>query len=206
MEGPAYSPRLDEALALAAEAFRDKYRKGTTIPYLTHLLAVCALVGEQGGSEDQLIAALLHDYLEDIEGADRQHLEERFGPRVADWVEALSDWTGPGPKGPWTERKVRYLERLAAKPPAVKLLSAADKVHNCRSLVADLQARGPAVFERFTGGRDGTLWYYRALVETLGRGFAHPLVTELESLARQLHDLAREPWGPPYPPPTPATA
>lgn len=175
---PAYSRRFDEAVALALDAFRHEVRKGTHVPYMTHLLAVTALVGEHGGDEDQLIAAVLHDWLEDIEGSSVEVLTERFGPRVAGLVVALTDAT-ERPKPAWRERKERYLAHLAIEPADVKLISAADKLHNCRSIRRDHLAMGDAIYDRFTGRKEGTLWYYRAVVEALAVGWSSPLLDEL---------------------------
>ncbi|MFZ5477780.1 MAG: HD domain-containing protein [Myxococcota bacterium] len=169
-----YSRRLDDAVAFALDAFRDRVRKGTRVPYVTHLLTVMSTVGEYGGDEDQLIAAVLHDWLEDVEGADARELEARWGPRVARLVSALSD-SSTHPKPPWKERKLAYLAALRDEPAELKLISAADKLHNCACIRRDLADVGPTVWSRFTGGRDGTLWYYGAVVEALGAGWDHPL-------------------------------
>jgi (p)ppGpp synthase/HD superfamily hydrolase len=180
-----YSERLDAAVALAARDFRTVVRKGTTIPYLTHLFAVMSLVGENGGDEDQLIAAVLHDWLEDVPGARVETLEAQFGPRVAGLVAGLSDSVGH-PKPPWRERKERYLAHLRDALPDLKLISAADKVHNCASIRRDLAEVGPAVFARFTGGREGTLWYYEALGGALATGWQHPLARRVAEEAALL--------------------
>jgi GTP pyrophosphokinase len=180
-----YGERLDEAVALAVRDFRGVVRKGTSIPYLTHLFAVMALVGEYGGDEDQLIAAVLHDWLEDIPGARPEVLEARFGARVARLVRGLTD-AETHPKPPWRERKERYLAHLLGAPAELKLISAADKLHNCIAIRRDLAAVGPAVFARFTGGRDGTLWYYDALGVALSTGWDHPLATRVQEEAAAL--------------------
>ncbi len=177
---PCYSRALDDALAFVADAFRYKIRKGTDIPYLTHLLAVMALVGEHGGSEEQMIAALLHDTLEDIEGITRDDLELRFGGPVADMVVALSDTT-EHPKPDWRSRKTRYLARLAHEGPWVKLISAADKLHNAQSLRRDRDHYGEAIWARFNAGREDQLWYYRSLLKALGHGWEDPLLDTLRS-------------------------
>lgn len=187
----AYSPRFDEAVSLAVDTFRGTFRKGTTSPYITHLFAVAAIVGENGGDEDQLIAAILHDYLEDIEGADADALEAKFGPRVRRFVEALTDAT-THPKPEWRPRKEKYVAHLVAESADVKLISAADKLHNCRAIRADFASMGPTIFDRFTGKRDGTLWYYRAVTEALQTGWAHPLAAELAAEVRALHADAGE--------------
>ncbi|MCB9682029.1 MAG: bifunctional (p)ppGpp synthetase/guanosine-3',5'-bis(diphosphate) 3'-pyrophosphohydrolase [Alphaproteobacteria bacterium] len=188
----AYTTRLDDATALVVEAFRDSFRKGTTVPYVTHLFAVMALVGEAGGDEDQLVAALLHDYLEDVDPDGAPGLRARFGDRVADLVVGLSDAL-EHPKPPWQARKDRYLAHLRVAHPDLKLISAADKLHNCRTIRADLAVAGPVVFDRFTAGRDGTLWYYRAVVEALGHGWSHPLLDRLAAEVDGLHADADQP-------------
>jgi (p)ppGpp synthase/HD superfamily hydrolase len=168
---PAFivSPRLSEALSMAVDRHRSQVRKGTTIPYVTHLLAVTALVGESGGSEEEMIAALLHDAVED--GGGRPLLDEIrrvFGSSVADIVEGCSEHFGSGEKAPWLERKQSYLTRLAEAPLTVLRVTCADKLHNALSIARDLKAQGPSMFERFKGDREGTLWYYRSLARLYG--------------------------------------
>jgi GTP pyrophosphokinase len=187
---PQYSERLDHALAFIAAAFRTHVRKGSGVPYLSHLLAVAALVSEHGGDEEQTIAALCHDYLEDVEGARIEDLVNAFGPRVARLVEALSDSAGH-PKPPWQERKQAYLARLAAEPPELKLISAADKLHNAGSILRDHRALGDRVWDRFTANREQTLWYYEAVVQALGTGWTHPLLDDLERVVAELQAVAR---------------
>ncbi len=166
MSDPAYSENLDEALRLAADAFRHTYRKGSKIPYLSHLLQVTVYVAEAGGDEDQLIAAVLHDYLEDIEGADVDALRAQFGDRAISMVEALSDTTVQ-PKPPWKERKLAYIAHLKGMGADVKLVSAADKLHNATSTLRDHQQIGDKVWERFSASKDETLWYYREIIAAL---------------------------------------
>lgn len=193
-----YSTRLDAAVALALDSFRTRVRKGTGIPYVTHLFAVMVTVGEYGGDEDQLIAAVLHDWLEDIPGASVEHLETSFGPRVAAMVRALSD-SVEHPKPPWRERKEGYLAALRAEPAELKLISAADKLHNCASIRRDLALVGEALWGRFTGGREGTLWYYEAVTAALGAGWDHPLLRRLQDEVQLLHRDAEALRSPPPP-------
>ncbi len=188
--GPLYSERLDEAVAWALRDFRHIARKGRSIPYIAHLFSVMARVAEHGGDEDQLIAAVLHDWLEDVDGDGRDRLAEAFGERVARLVEALSDTTEQ-PKPPWRPRKEAYLATLPAEPPEVKLLCAADKLHNAESLLHDLRAEGLSTFDRFNGGLDGTLWYHRRLVAALGDGWDHPLHARLAAVVDALHEAVR---------------
>jgi (p)ppGpp synthase/HD superfamily hydrolase len=192
---PFYGPKVGEALKLAADAFAVRERKGSGVPYLTHLLAVATLVMEHGGDEDQIAAAVLHDYLEDIPGASESELRDRFGPRVAGIVRALSDATDALNKAPWKARKLAYLAHLRNEPHDVKLVSAADKLHNARSIVEDHGRMGDRIFDRFTGSREETLWYYREVVVALGHGFEHPLVDAVRSAVQELHRLTGVPMG-----------
>lgn len=156
--------RFDEALTYASVIHRDQRRKGTDIPYLSHLLGTAAIALENGADEDQAIAALLHDAVEDQGGAARLHdIRIRFGNRVAEIVAHCTD-TDIEPKPPWRNRKEAYIASLTTKPIASVAVSLADKTHNASAIVADLATQGDAVWARFTGGRDGSLWYYRSLV------------------------------------------
>lgn len=184
-----YSARFDEAVALAVTDFRSVSRKGTGIPYVSHLFAVTALVAEGGGDEEQLIAAMLHDWLEDVPGADATELERRFGTRVRRIVEALSDTT-EHPKSPWQERKERFLTHIRTQPDDVKLVCTADKLHNVSTLVRDLERHGPVTMDRFRGGRDGTLWYHREVTSALADGYHHWLIRELSTTVDRMFELA----------------
>jgi (p)ppGpp synthase/HD superfamily hydrolase len=186
-----YTERLDRALAFAAQAFRTRARKGSSIPYLTHLLQVMVTVAEHGGDEDQMIAALLHDYLEDIPGARREDVAALFGGDVATLVVKLSDSTGQ-PRPAWEGRKRRYLAGLRGEGPRIKLISAADKLHNARSIARDHALLGDDVWARFTASRAQTLWYYRAALDALGDGWAHPLLEELRRVVVEVHAAAGE--------------
>ena len=189
MSDACYGPRFEEALCLAARAFRDVRRKATGIPYIAHLLWVTATVAEHGGDEDQLIAAMLHDYLEDVPVAERVDLEAEFGARVAQMVIALSDTT-VHPKPPWRQRKEAYLAHLPHQRADVRLISAADKLHNVKSCIRDYHHHGESLFDRFRGGKEGTLWYFREVHKALGQGWSHPIVDELGQQVVQLHQLA----------------
>ncbi len=192
---PCYSERLDRALSFAASAFRHRVRKGSGVPYLTHLLGVMVIVAEHGGDEDQMIAALLHDYLEDTEGSSVEILDQQFGERVARLVLAMSDTT-VRPKPPWEERKRRYIEQLVAEPPELKLVSAADKLHNARSLLREHSDVGDLLWDRFNATRDQTLWYYREVLRALGEGWEHPVLEELAGVVRALHESAHVDYEP----------
>ncbi|MCP4808941.1 MAG: bifunctional (p)ppGpp synthetase/guanosine-3',5'-bis(diphosphate) 3'-pyrophosphohydrolase [Proteobacteria bacterium] len=183
---PMYSHRLDAAVALATDSFRFEVRKATDIPYLCHLLQVMVWVGEYGGDEDQMIAAVLHDYLEDVEGSSEAALEAQFGSRVARFVADLSD-TQERPKPPWKARKVAYIGLLRHKEPELKLISACDKLHNADSIVRDLDSVGDALWDRFTAPKSGTLWYYASVTEALGHGWTHPVLDRLERTVEDMH-------------------
>jgi (p)ppGpp synthase/HD superfamily hydrolase len=185
---PLYTPRLDDALAFAADAFRYRERKGSGVPYLTHLLQVMVHVAEHGGDEDQMVAALLHDYLEDVAGASETVLRERFGERVSSIVLALSDSTVQ-PKPPWLERKRAFIARATGMSPDAKLVCAADKLHNARSILFDHERIGDEVFDRFTASKEQTLWYYESVHRALATGWEHRLLTSLEEAVRTLLTL-----------------
>ena len=184
-----YSARFDEALVFASQLHRNQKRKGNSSPYITHLLAVTAIVGENGGSEDEVIAALLHDAVEDQGGAVvREEIRRRFGTAVADIVDGCSD-TDQTPKPPWRQRKQAYLDHLPGASRAVQLVSLADKLHNSRSILFDLREVGNSTWERFKGGKEGTLWYYRSLVSIfLARG-PQPLARELQRVVAEIEEL-----------------
>jgi (p)ppGpp synthase/HD superfamily hydrolase len=183
--------RFSEALAYAFELHRDQLRKGTGVPYLSHLLAVTAIVLEHGASEEEAIAALLHDAVEDQGGAGvREEIRRRFGRRVADTVDGCTD-ADTIPKPPWRERKEKYLAHLPKAGASVQLISAADKLHNARSLVQDYREIGEALWERFNGGKSGTLWYYRAVVTALASARQTAIVEELDRVVTTLESLAR---------------
>ncbi|MCS5693619.1 HD domain-containing protein [Cyanobium sp. FGCU-6] len=158
---PSHSPRYTEALACAAELHRNQWRKGKAVPYIAHLITVSALVWEDGGSEDQAIAALLHDAIEDA-GQSHASIDRQFGTEVADIVLACTDTEGPvalgGEKEPWIIRKTRTIEQLGSQSEAALLVMAADKAHNARDMVVDTRV-DPRVWGKFRAGLDGSAWY-----------------------------------------------
>jgi (p)ppGpp synthase/HD superfamily hydrolase len=180
--------RFDLALEMAHCYHRDQVRKGVGTPYFGHLLGVASIVVDEGGDEDQAIAALLHDAPEDQGGEETlAEIEREFGERVARIVEHLSD-TFEDPKPPWTERKEAYLARLATEDDkAVLLVSIADKLHNARSILLDLREHGPGVWDRFNGGRDGSLWYYGRLADIYDRNFPGVLADEFRLTVERIH-------------------
>jgi O-acetyl-ADP-ribose deacetylase (regulator of RNase III) len=188
--------RFVDAVGLAARLHAGQARKGTTIPYLSHLLGVASLIIEHGGDEDLAIAGLLHDAIEDAGGVDTEVLiREQFGDRVADVVRACSD-TDVVPKPPWSARKQAYLAHLQDAPPDVLLVSLADKVHNARSLAVDAAVHGADLWSRFNANAAQSHWYYSALYRTFERRLpGHPLVGELRASIERI-------WGGLYSPPT----
>ncbi len=184
------SARFDQALHYAALIHAGQIRKGTGAPYIAHLLGVASIALEYGADEDQAIAALLHDAAEDAGGRTRlDDIAARFGTDVASIVAGCTD-TMQTPKPPWRERKEKYLADLHKASPRVQLVSAADKLHNARSLLQLYRLHGEQAWSAFAGGRAGTLWYYRALVETFRRGGTNELVEELDRVVSQLELLA----------------
>ena len=171
-----------------AEAHNGQLRKGSATPYLAHLLGVASLVLEYGGDEDQAIAGLMHDVVEDCGEAHRAKVRAGFGDRVADIVEGCTDGVpdAAGEKAPWRERKEAYLAHLKHAPEDTLLVSACDKLHNARTIAADVRTVGEEVFDRFKAGRDGTLWYYAALLEIFAArmGVESGLVLELKAAVR----------------------
>jgi GTP pyrophosphokinase len=185
--------RFERALAYTATLHRDQTRKGSAIPYVAHLLATAAIALENGADEDEAIAALLHDAIEDQGGAAiRGEIAERFGERVAAIVEECSD-TDQQPKPPWRERKERYLVHLRHASPSGRFVCACDKLHNARSVLADYERLGESLWEVFNGGREGTLWYYRAIADVLAEGGESAVVSELRRTVERLEELASSP-------------
>lgn len=184
--------RFEDALVFAARLHRDQRRKGSKVPYVSHLLAVSSLVIEHGGDEDQAIAALLHDAIEDQGGPPtRDKILRRFGERVTRIVEGCTD-SQADPKPPWRARKEAFIAGISEKSPSVQLVCAADKLHNARCILSDYRNEGEKVWERFKGGgrREGTLWYYRELANALVQSRRTPLVDELERVVSEIERLA----------------
>jgi GTP pyrophosphokinase len=180
-------PRFDRAFALARELHANQSRKGTSIPYLSHLMGVTALVLEDGGDEDEAIAGLLHDAVEDQGGAKTlRRIRQLFGQHVADIVEACSD-TDVVPKPPWRERKEAYVAHLRDPhlPSGTLRVSLADKLHNARAILFDLRA-GHDVFARFSAGRGSQAWYYDALASTFTDLTNSPMAVELRRVVDEL--------------------
>jgi (p)ppGpp synthase/HD superfamily hydrolase len=191
--------RLANALGFATQLHATQKRKGSGVPYISHLLAVAAIVLEHGGTEDEAIAALLHDAVEDQGGqATLAVIRDRYGDTVAAIVAGCTD-TDEVHKPSWRPRKERYLAHFADAPPSVLLVVAADKLHNARSVLADYRELGDALWPRFTGNRDGTLWYYRAVADALraraqsGSDNLKKLVADLNRTVDELERAAAAP-------------
>jgi (p)ppGpp synthase/HD superfamily hydrolase len=189
--GPKLGPRLLRAFRFAAEKHKGQTRKASTIPYITHLMGVASLVLEAGGDEDLAIGALLHDVVEDCGGAPMlKEVRRRFGKRVAKVVDGCTD-ADTYPKPPWRERKEKYIRHLKSADADTKLVSAADKLNNVRSILSDYRVLGESVWSRFNGGRDGTLWYYRTLLDVFLQHERNRITFDLELAVNELESLAR---------------
>ncbi len=186
LKAPKLGPGLQRAFRYAAEKHAGQTRKQTAVPYLSHLMAVASLVLEAGGDEDMAIAALLHDVVEDCGGMPRlREIRKRFGPRVAKIVEGCTD-AFVEPKPEWMERKKGYLREVKDADAETRLVSAADKLHNVRTILADYRRDGESVWKRFSGKKEGTLWYYRALSNEYQRRNPNRITPELEIAVAEL--------------------
>jgi (p)ppGpp synthase/HD superfamily hydrolase len=184
-KGLPLSRAFDEALGYASRLHREQTRKGSGVPYIAHLLSVCSRVLTHGGGETQAIAALLHDAAEDQGGqATLDEISRRFGPAVAAIVADCTDsWVEPKPA--WRPRKEAYLATLSKKPVMSLLVSLADKTDNAEAILADYRVLGDALWGRFTGGREGTIWYYRSLTAIFDRVLPGPLAADLSRAVAQ---------------------
>ena len=183
------SQRFHDALSYASTLHRTQRRKGTTIPYIAHLLAVASIVMEAGGSEDEAIAALLHDGPED-QGGEKTlaDIRKRFGDAVADIVSNCSD-TFEDPKPAWTERKRNYIQHLRSADAGTLLVSCADKLHNARATLRDLRDQGASVWNRFSATREQTLGNYVSLIEAYENATPDPRRT---GIVRELRDIVAQ--------------
>lgn len=190
--------RFEDAFVYATRIHAAQIRKGSGIPYISHLMGVASLVLEHGGDEDEAIAALLHDAVEDQGGdARRQDIRARFGERVAQIVDGCTD-AETIPKPPWRARKEIYIAHLDEASPSVRLVSSSDKLHNSRAILADYRTHGEALWNRFSGGRE-TLWYYRALCDKYRSVTTdsdppglRALLVELECTVRELENISAD--------------
>lgn len=190
----ASSERFHAALIYTAKLHAKQYRKDTDIPYISHLYSVACLVMEAGGNEDEVIGALLHDAAEDQGGISQlNEIRAQFGDAAADIVAGCTDdMPAAGEtKRPWKARKEAYLEHLSTAPDSVLLVSNADKLHNARSILTDLQEIGEVIWDRFTASREETLWYYRSLAEAFLQHSPHKrLANELDRVVAAMEAAA----------------
>lgn len=182
------SNRFTEALTYATELHANQTRKGSGVPYIAHLLGVASIALEYGANEDEAIAALLHDAIEDQGGAATREEIRRRGVMVTAIVDGCTD-AETLPKPPWRQRKEAYIAHIPTASPSELLVSSADKLYNARSILNDYRLLGEAVWERFKGGKEGTLWYYRSLVEAFRKTGSTPLIEELERVVLELEQL-----------------
>jgi (p)ppGpp synthase/HD superfamily hydrolase len=184
------SRQFEKALIYATRIHGGQLRKKTRIPYIAHILGVAAIAMEYGANETEGIAALLHDAVEDCGGAKRLHdIERNFGKQVAKIVSGCTD-TDRTPKPPWLERKKAYVTHVRRAPMSTKLVSASDKLHNVRAILMDYRKEGERIWARFNSGKQGALWYYRALVNAFSGKRIRSLVQELDRTLTQLELLS----------------
>ena len=184
------SRQFEKALIYATRIHGGQLRKKTRIPYIAHILGVSAIAMEYGANETEAIAALLHDTVEDCGGAKRLlDIERKFGKKVARIVQGCTD-TDQRPKPPWLERKKAYVAHVRHAPMPTKLVSASDKLHNVRAILMDYRKEGERLWSRFSGGKRGALWYYRALVNAFSGKRIQPLVQELDRTLTTLELLS----------------
>lgn len=184
--------RFVAALNYATHLHRSQFRKGERVPYISHLYAVAGLVMEAGGSEDEVIGALLHDAVEDQGGLPRlEEIRQQFGDQVAEIVDGCTD-AYEEPKPLWRPRKEAYVAHITAASDSVRLVSNADKLHNARSILADFREVGEAIWDRFSASRDETLWYYRSLADLFSQCPANSfLARELDRTVTLLEEESR---------------
>ena len=187
--------KLASALHLAIQAHQGQVRKSTAIPYISHPMAVASIALEFGASEDQAIAALLHDAIEDGGIQYAKLIEAQFGQYVHDLVQGCTDGTPDhtGSKAPWLERKTAYIQHLQEASDEVLLVSCSDKLHNARAIVSDLINEGPSVFNRFSSSTEQTLWYYRQLAIVFTNRKTPP-AKALEAAVSQMEALSQSAW------------
>lgn len=179
-------------MVYAARIHAGQRRKKTNMPYIAHLLAVASIILEFGGGEEEAIAGLLHDAVEDGGGPRRlDEIQSRFGDTVAEIVAACTD-SDQLPRPPWRDRKTAYLAHIPQASSSVRLVSAADKLHNAQSLLRNYRHLGDSIWERYNGGKDGTLWYYSSLANVFDSTESTPLTQELKRVVAQIETLARQ--------------
>lgn len=183
------SQRFTNALVYATELHATQVRKGSGVPYISHLLGVASIALEYGANEDEAIAALLHDAIEDQGGeATKAEIHRLFGEVVTAIVEGCTDAQNT-PKPPWRQRKEAYIAHIPTASSSVRLVSCADKLYNARTILKDYRLMGEELWGRFKGGKAGTLWYYRALVKAFRQTGTSAIVEELDRVVLELEKL-----------------
>ena len=187
---PMLTKEFEKALVYTNHLHAKQKRKQSQVPYIAHLLGVTSLVLEDGGDENEAIAALLHDAVEDQGGLDTlEEIRQKFGDNVADIVFEVTD-AFTVPKPPWRARKEKYIASISLASPQALRVSLADKVYNAQSTLRDIRREGESAWERFNGGKKGTLWYYHQLVEEFGKRGSSNLLSELIRIVDQLEQLS----------------
>lgn len=182
--------RFEDALIYSNRMHAGQSRKGSQVPYIAHLMGVAGLVLEDGGDEDEAIAALLHDAVEDQGGLNTlTEIRKRFGPRVAEIVLSVSD-TYEDPKPPWRERKEGYIASIRAADNSTIRVSLADKVNNARATLMDIKQEGESGWTRFNGRKEGTLWYYHQLIGAFRERYSSKLLQELIRVIKELEEIS----------------
>lgn len=183
------SERFIEALTFATELHANQVRKGSGVPYISHLLGTASIALEYGANEEEAIAALLHDAIEDQGGAPtREEIRRRFGDRITAIVDGCTDSDAKS-KPPWKQRKQAYIDSISTASASVRLVCAADKLYNARSVLKDYRIMGESLWQLFAGGKNGTLWYYRSMVKALRSRGESPLVAELDRVVSEIERL-----------------
>jgi (p)ppGpp synthase/HD superfamily hydrolase len=177
-------PRIDEALILASRAHAEQVRKGTDIPYIAHPACVALILERAGFDTEVVIAGILHDVVEDTD-LEIGDIASRFGERVAELVSRASEDKSQS----WRARKLRQIDEARHASPELKAIKAADKLHNCWSILRDLES-GADVFDRFKAGREETLWYYSEIAASIAHGWDHPIAGELATMVERLVNAA----------------
>ncbi len=178
-----------QAFTYASDLHATQTRKGKDVPYISHLMGVAAIVLEQGGTESQAIGALLHDAVED-QDVTVEEIRQRFNDEVAQIVEGCTNAESEPESG--RGGKEEYIAHLSEAGPSVWLVAAADKLYNARNILEDYRIEGESLWDRFTGKKDGTLWYYRTLAHTFREIDPSPLADELGRVVSELEQLVRE--------------
>lgn len=185
------SARFEDAILFATRLHAAQKRKNSEIPYVAHLLGVTALVLEDCGDEDEAIAALLHDAVEDQGGVEiLDEIREKFSDQVAEIVDAVTD-SYITPKPPWRERKEKYIQSISKASKSAVRVSLADKLYNASSTLRDIRIEGEDGWSRFNGGKEGTLWYYQQLINEFQKFGSNYMLQELKRVIAELEEVAK---------------